>query len=90
MLKREDVLSLGYLKKAIFRGSYRGMRFQMQKESREDETLLIVYAWPEPFTFDKTADELKVSQEFPFTDEGLKHSVDWLNQIHPTITAKES
>lgn len=86
MLKREDVLSLGYLKKAVFRGSYRGMRFQMQKEAKEEETILKVYAWPEPFTFDKTAEELKVSQEFPFTNDGLEQSVDWLNQIHGQIT----
>ena len=50
MLTRDDVLSLGYLKKATFHGSYRGMRFQMQKSSREEETFLLVYAWPEPFT----------------------------------------
>ena len=89
MLTREDVLSLGYLKKAIFRGSYRGMRFQMQKASRDEETILTVYAWPEPFTFDKTANELKISQEFPFTNEGLEQSVDWLNSVHPTLTKKD-
>ena len=85
MLTRDDVLSLGYLKKATFRGSYRGMRFQMQKASRDEETILLVYAWPEPFTFDKTADELKISQEFSFTNEGLAQSVDWLNSVHPTV-----
>jgi len=89
MLTRDDVLSLGYLKKAIFRGSYRGMRFQMQKASREEETILLVYAWPEPFTFDKTDDELKVSQEFPFTNDGLEQSIDWLNSAHPAITNKD-
>ena len=89
MLKREDVLSLGYLKKAIFRGSYRGMRFQMQIESKEDETILKVYAWPEPFTFDKTEDEKKISETFPFTNEGLEQSVDWLNSVHGQITQKE-
>ena len=90
MLKREDVLSLGYLKKAVFRGSYRGMRFQMQKDTKEEETILKVYAWPEPFTFDKTADDLKVSQVFPFTTEGLDLAVDWLNETHPTIIQKET
>ena len=85
MLTRDDVLSLGYLKKAIFRGSYRGMRFQMQKASCDEETILLVYAWPEPFTFDKTADELKISQEFSFTNDGLAQSVDWLNSVHPTV-----
>ena len=89
MLKREDVLSLGYLKKAIFRGSYQGMRFQMQKDSRDDETILKVYAWPEPFIFDKTDEALKISQEFPFTNEGLEQSVEWLNRAHVTITKKD-
>jgi len=89
MLTRDDVLSLGYLKKAVFHGSCRGMRFQMQKASREEETILLVYAWPEPFTFDKTDDELKVSQEFPFTNDGLEQSIDWLNSAHPAITKKD-
>ena len=89
MLTRDDVLSLGYLKKATFHGSYRGMRFQMQKSSHEEETVLLVYAWPEPFTFAKTADELKISQEFPFTNDGLTQSIDWLNTVHPTITKKD-
>jgi len=88
MLTRDDVLSLGYLKKAVFHGSYRGMRFQMQNPCRDEETFLLVYAWPEPFTFDKTADELKISQEFPFNNDGLEQSVDWLNTVHPTITKK--
>ena len=89
MLTRDDVLSLGYLKKAVFHGSYRGMRFQMQKSSCDEETILLVYAWPEPFTFDKTADDLKISQEFSFDNDGLAQSVDWLNTVHPTITKKD-
>ena len=89
MLTRDDVLSLGYLKKAVFHGSYRGMRFQMQKASRDEETILLVYAWPEPFTFGNTADELKISQEFSFDNDGLAQSVDWLNTVHPTITKKD-
>ena len=89
MLTRDDVLSLGYLKKAVFHGSYRGMRFQMQKSSRDEETILQVYAWPEPFTFDKTAEELKISQEFSFDNDGLAQSIDWLNTVYPTITKKD-
>ena len=89
MLTRDDVLSLGYLKKAVFHGSYRGMRFQMQKSSRDEETILQVYAWPEPFTFGNPADELKISQEFSFDNDGLAQSVDWLNTVHPTITKKD-
>ena len=89
MLTREDVLSLGYLKKAVFHGSYRGMRFQLQKDSLEDETILRAYAWPEPFTFDKTADELKISQHFGFTNEGLEQSIQWLNQVYPSIKKKD-
>ena len=89
MLTREDVLSLGYLKKAVFHGSYRGMRFQLQKETKEEETVLRAYAWPEPFTFAKTPDEQKVFQDFGFTNEGLEQSIDWLNQTHPTIAKKD-
>ena len=85
MITREDVLSLGYLKKAVFHGSYRGMRFQLQKDSLEDETILKVYAWPEPFTFGKTPDEQKISQHFPFSNEGLDGSIQWLNEVYPSV-----
>ena len=37
----------------------------------------------------KIAEELKISQEFSFDNDGLAQSVDWLNTVHPTITKKD-
>lgn len=37
MIKREDILSLAYLKKADFSGSYQGMRFRFHKGEKETE-----------------------------------------------------
>lgn len=85
MLKREDVLSLGYLKKAQFRGSYQGMRFLMKKETVKEENVLRVCAWPEPYGFEATEDEKKISKDFAFGEEGIVESVAWLNEVHGQI-----
>lgn len=88
MLKREDVLSIGYLKKAVFHGSYQGMRFLLRKAAKEEEVILEVFAWPEPYTFDKTDDSLKIRQEYPFTEEGIVQAVAWLNENHDRFLSK--
>ena len=85
MLKREDILSLGYLKKTQFKGSYRGMRFQLQKETQEEEQGLRVYAWPEPFAYDCTDEDKKRSRALPFNEEGIVQAVEWLNEVYGEI-----
>ena len=85
MLKREDVLSIGYLKKTSFRGSYQGMRFLMQKEEADDKNILKVFAWPEPYSFDKTDEDRKISCEQEFSEEGIVQAVAWLNEVHAQV-----
>lgn len=85
MLKREDILSIGYLKKTSFSGSCEGMRFLLQKEAREEETVLMVYAWPEPFAFAHTPPEQIRSCEKPFSEEGIVEAVAWLNSVHKLL-----
>lgn len=82
MLKREDILSLAYLKKTAFSGSCEGMRFLLQKETKEDETVLKVYAWPEPFAFAHTPPEQILSCEKTFNEDGIIDAVQWLNSVH--------
>ena len=53
MLDRSQFMPIVYLKKAKFTGSYKGMRYRMEKASRpaesggegEEETILTVSAW---------------------------------------------
>ena len=84
MLKREDVLSLGYLAKAKFNGSYRGMRFMLEKDGEDG---LKVWAWPEPYGFDYTQEEKK-SCTVTFDDEGLDQAIGWLNEIYEQFKAR--
>ena len=81
MIERKDVMPVNFLKKEKFTGSYRGMRYRMEKAAKgEEETVLFVTAWPEPYGFDATPEEEKIRQEFPFTEEGICSGVDWLNE----------
>ncbi len=86
MITPEDILNLNFYKKERFTGSYLGMRYLICKEKDGDgddaADCLKVYAWPGPYIFDKTPDEKKVSASYPFSDEGRRMVVDWLNQLY--------
>ncbi len=79
MLKRSDVLSIPYLKKTSFSGSYQGMRFLMRMEKGEETTVLRVIYWKEPYSYDATKEEDKTAAEFEFSEDGIQKAVDWLN-----------
>ena len=81
MLSYDDALNMEYYKKTSFTGWMGGMRFLIKKESHEDsEDNFHVWVWPGPYIFDKTDDNKKKDIIFPFTDEGRKQSVDWINE----------
>lgn len=42
------------------------MRYMLRKESRDEDTVLTAYAWPEPFCFSKTAPEKKYKRIPPY------------------------
>ena len=58
-------------------GSYKGMRYSIVKG---EENKLIATTYPEPYSFDVTAEELKTNKEFPLTTEGIEEARQWLNQ----------
>lgn len=47
--------------------------------------MLVAYIWPEPFCFEVTSEELKQSQDFPFSEEGLCQAIAWINENHDRI-----
>lgn len=67
-----------YNKKAVLKASFRGMRYQVEQADGPEEPLLRATVWPEPFCFEKTAEEHKTSQSFPYSEEGLDEVYDWL------------
>lgn len=89
MLKREDFLSLNFVKKEDFTGSHKGMRFMLHQETVEEEKKLKVYIWSEPFGFDATPDEEKLSEIFAFSEEGLAQAIDWMNERYEFVRMRE-
>ncbi len=88
-IKAEDILSLNYYTYGRpFSGSLQGMRYRiiLQKEEKNEagevtaEKGLMVFIWPEPFSFEKTDPEKISSKLFPFSEEGRLSAVDYLNQ----------
>ena len=80
MLTYDDALNLNYYKKTTFTGWMGGMRFLIKRETSEDaDAIFHVWIWPGPYIFDMTDDSLKRENTFPFSEEGKKQAVDWIN-----------
>ncbi len=80
MIQRSDILSIPYLKKAVFTGSYQGMRYRLEKVAGEDSECLRAAIWDAPYNFTVTPEEKKEYREFPFSEEGICMVVEWLNE----------
>lgn len=93
MIDLHGVISMPFLKKSRFTGSYRGMRYVLQKaervigeaqsgEAEKTETVLQAVIWPEPLNYENTPEEKKHSRDFSFDQDGLWEAVAWLNEEH--------
>ena len=76
MITPEDILNLNFYKKEKFTGSYKGMRYLIQKDYEEesDHDIFRATYWPGPYNFAVTDDSLKSSATFPFTEDGSSRS----------------
>ena len=88
MLIRDDFLSLNFVKKEDYSGSYKGMRYLLHQAEVEEEKKLQIYLWPEAFCFDVTPDEQKISEMFPFNEDGMAKGIDWMNSQYESIRKK--
>ena len=80
MLTYDDALNLNYYKKTTFTGWMGGMRFLIKREAPEDaDAIFHVWIWPGPYIFSETPAEKKLTAQFPFTEEGKRQAVDWIN-----------
>ncbi|WP_432628234.1 hypothetical protein [Brotaphodocola sp.] len=86
-------ISIPYLKKSRFTGSFRGMRYLLEKGERiieeaqgeepaKTEPVIHAVIWPEPFNYEVTEEEKKHSRDFTFTTDGIWEAVAWLNEEH--------
>ena len=92
MIERKDVLSIPYLQKAVFTGSYEGLRFRFavtkkelpvgdKEEKGKEVQALEITAWEAPYGFDATSEEKKQRIETEFSEEGIQQGIDWLNEL---------
>ncbi|MGI6108218.1 MAG: hypothetical protein ACOX8B_09915 [Lachnospiraceae bacterium] len=82
MVSYDTLLSLSFLKLSRFTGSDEGMRYCVQKTGTDEEPQLEVLVWPGPFALEMTKPELFQKASFPFSDEGRRQCVDWINAMH--------
>lgn len=92
MIERKDILSLAYLKKAVFSGSYEGMRFRFAAVKKElppaegeekgaEEQVLEIAVWEGPYAYDVVPEEKKQRSEMEFSEEGIRKGIDFLNEL---------
>ena len=75
MIDPNSFMPLNFVKKEPLTGSIAGMRYRFVK----NEDKLLVAIWPEPFCFEKTAENKKQYQEFSFDLAGRLEAIQWLN-----------
>ena len=85
MLERKEILSLEVYKKSPFHGSYKGVRYRIEKEEDENEKVkLKCTTWPEPYSFEATDEEQMEYYYASFDEEGLEDIVDHINTLSYT------
>ena len=82
-----SLYGISYYEKSIYKGSYRGMNFWIQRTGEKEAPMLTATAWKGPFSFDSTEEE-KVTKEFPFSQEGLDQADAWLTGQQEIIASK--
>ena len=81
MLTYDEVLNLNYYKKTSYTGWMKPLRFLIKQEKPEEgDPIFHAWVWPGPYIFDLTKDELKLDKKAPFSEDGKKEIVDWINE----------
>lgn len=81
MIDLKGMISINLLKKEPFTGSDGELRFRLYKEKSGEDDVIRASYWLGQFCWEATADEEKVSKDFPFTTEGIWDAIEWLNGI---------
>ena len=74
------MLSISFLEKMPYKGSYNGKRFLFEKAKVEnsDKNILNVYVWKDVYNFEKTDDKDKVKKEFEYSKDGIEKGIDFV------------
>ncbi|MCH5251791.1 MAG: hypothetical protein J1F22_02350 [Lachnospiraceae bacterium] len=84
MLEGITLYSTLYYERSVFKGSYRGMNFRIEKTGDKEPPALMATAWKGPFIYEKTKEE-KFTEEFEFSDEGIEKAGQWLSEQQKII-----
>ncbi len=79
MLKSTDLFHLPFYQKSHYTGSICGMHYYIEHITQDDTPFFKVWIYPGPLCFEKTSEDVKTSQTFPFTEESLEQIANWLN-----------
>lgn len=81
MIEDTDIYKLNYFTyKKPFTGSRGNMRYRIIRQEKDGEPVLSAAVYPQPYCWEETEEEKKQCKEFPFTEEGRKEMIRWLNQ----------
>lgn len=81
MLTYDEALNLNYYKKTTFTGWMKPLRFLIKQEKPEEgEPIFHAWVWPGPYIFELTDDNKKIDKTAPFSEDGKKEIVDWINE----------
>ncbi|WP_124067688.1 GNAT family acetyltransferase [Clostridium sp. E02] len=75
MIEKETFVPIQFFEKESYTGSMKGLRYRVARKEKQFE----VAVYPGPYCYEKTAEELKRKEMFPFTEEGLSLVIDWIN-----------
>ena len=84
---REDLripltmLSLSFLEKLPYKGSYKGKRFLFEKNvGANGDKMLKLYIWDDLYNFENTKKEEMLIKDFAFDKGGIESGIDFLEQ----------
>lgn len=81
---REDLkipltmLSINFLDKLPFKGSYNGKRFMFKKYAVEGKNCLRLYLWKDLYSFENTDEKEMIIKEFEYTKDGIEQGIDFV------------
>ena len=76
----KNLIPVGGLKREPFSGSHNGMRYYFKMDESKETFTVSVY--PEPWSFEKTPDEIKNHASFPMTDAGMDSAMELLLDMY--------
>nr|WP_317379386.1 hypothetical protein [uncultured Faecalimonas sp.] len=80
MIDLYGIVSIPFLKKSAFSGSFRQMRYRLEKAASDEGEKLRATCWWRDVCWEKVLEEEKHCAQFSFDKEGLAEAVAWMNQ----------